>query len=103
MFVLFFSNYGRCVDIFAPGTLIKGAWIGSVSATRTISGTSMASPHVCGIAALILGEKPNATPEAVLDILDTTATKGVIDLECIGSACNQSPNSLAFNGCEIVN
>jgi len=94
-----FSNYGRCVDIFAPGTLIKAAWIGSQTATRTISGTSMASPHVCGITALILGRDGNATPKQVLELLNSTASKNMIDLDCISSACNQSPNSLVFNGC----
>jgi subtilisin family serine protease len=95
-----FSNYGSCVDVFAPGTLIKAAWIGSETAFNIISGTSMASPHVCGIATLILGDQPNNTPKQVLDLIVSTSNKKLINMACDGDkTCLQSPNYLAYNSC----
>jgi len=95
-----FSNYGRCVDIFGPGTLIKAAWIGSTTATRTISGTSMASPHVCGVASLFLGDASSSTPAQIFRQMNTTSNRNMITMNCgLSSACSASPNSLVFNGC----
>lgn len=73
-----FSNYGPCVDVFAPGSSIASAWIGSSSARRTISGTSMASPHVAGVAALYLSAHPEASPSEVSTALLAAATSGVL-------------------------
>ena len=68
-----YSNYGTCVDLHAPGSSITSAWIGSNSATNTISGTSMATPHVAGAAALYL-EDVSASPQQVRDALVSNAS-----------------------------
>lgn len=84
-----FSNKGSCVDIFAPGSAITSAWYQGDNDTNTISGTSMASPHVAGAAALILAQNPGAAPATVFSALlqDGTSNK----LSGIGSG---SPNLL---------
>jgi len=73
-----FSNYGACVDIFAPGVDITSAWIGDTDATNTISGTSMACPHVSGAAALILQANPSLTPDEVWNQMAADATPNVV-------------------------
>lgn len=72
------SNYGTCVDWFAPGSGITSAWYTSTTATNTISGTSMATPHTAGAAALYLSTNPSATPQQVRDALYANTTKGVV-------------------------
>jgi len=66
-----YSNYGSCVDLWAPGTSITSAWIGGSSATRTISGTSMASPHVAGLAARLAQAFPGISNSAIVSKLST--------------------------------
>ncbi|HEX5872815.1 MAG TPA: fibronectin type III domain-containing protein, partial [Longimicrobium sp.] len=87
-----FSNWGTCVDLFAPGGNITSAWWNSNTATNTISGTSMASPHVAGVAALYLQGSPTATPATVgAQILASTTPSRVTN---IGTG---SPNRLLFS------
>ncbi len=88
-----FSNYGTCLDIFAPGSSITSSWNTSNSATSTISGTSMATPHVVGAAALYLASNPSATPAQVRDALVTGATTGAVT-----SPGSGSPNRLLYTG-----
>lgn len=72
------SNWGSCVKVFAPGTDILSAWIGSDTDTRTFTGTSMSSPHVAGIAAIYLQGDPWAAPWKVQDAVVSSATGGVV-------------------------
>jgi aqualysin 1 len=72
------ANYGSCVDWFAPGVSITSAWHNSTTATRTISGTSMATPHTAGVAALYLQSNPSASPSTVRTALYNNTTKGIV-------------------------
>lgn len=76
-----FSNYGRCVDIYAPGRFIVSAWNTGVNDINTISGTSMASPHVAGAAALYLQTSPQATPAVVADAIIRNATGNLAEVD----------------------
>lgn len=86
-----FSNYGRCVDLFAPGVDITSAYRDSDDDWRVLSGTSMASPHVAGAVALYVQHRPEASPTQVALAITSSATKGVIRGPGIGS-----PNRLLF-------
>jgi subtilisin family serine protease len=107
-----FSNWGSCLDIFAPGENITSAWVGytgggggggggggdgtqpyiASTSSNTISGTSMASPHVAGVAALYLQGNTTATPAAVTSAIINNATTGVVT-----SAGTGSPNRLLYS------
>eukprot|EP00026_Physarum_polycephalum_P009531 Phypoly_transcript_09659.p1 GENE.Phypoly_transcript_09659~~Phypoly_transcript_09659.p1 ORF type:complete len:403 (+),score=72.03 Phypoly_transcript_09659:114-1322(+) len=80
-----FSNWGTCVNIFAPGSSITSDWIGSNTATNTISGTSMATPHVAGVAALVLGQGLATTPAAVRTWIVNNASSGKVTNPGTGS------------------
>jgi subtilisin family serine protease len=86
-----YSNIGTCLDVFAPGTNIVSTWSTSDTATNTISGTSMATPHVTGAVARYLTSNPGATPAQVQTWLTSTATNGVVT-----NAGTGSPNKLLF-------
>ncbi|HET7462350.1 MAG TPA: S8 family serine peptidase [Longimicrobium sp.] len=86
------SNWGTCVDLFAPGDNITSAWYTSTTATNTISGTSMASPHVAGVAALYLQANTAATPATVASAIINNATLGKVT-----NAGTGSPNRLLYS------
>ncbi|SCL15985.1 S8 family peptidase [Micromonospora inyonensis] len=86
-----FSSFGSCLDIFAPGSSIVSAWNTSDTATNNISGTSMATPHVVGAAALVAGANPTWTPQQVRDKLVNDTTSGVVTNPGTGS-----PNKLLY-------
>lgn len=88
-----FSNYGSVVDVHAPGTSILSAWIGSTSASNTISGTSMASPHVAGLGAYLLRKNGPQTPAALCAFIASSANQGVLTGLPSGTV-----NKLAYNG-----
>ncbi len=73
-----FSNYGSCVDVYAPGVGITSAWISSATSSAVLSGTSMASPHVAGVVAQILSANLAVTPADVALAVIATATFGAI-------------------------
>jgi len=86
-----FSNFGSCVDVFAPGVSITSTYVGSTTATATMSGTSMAAPHVAGVAALVLQVAGSLTPSQVSARIVADATTNAVL-----SAGTGSPNLLAF-------
>jgi hypothetical protein len=88
-----FSNFGTCLDIFAPGDGITSAWNTSNTATNTISGTSMATPHVVGAAALYLERNPTSTPLQVRNALVNNGSPGKVFNPGTGS-----PNVLLYTG-----
>ena len=87
-----FSNFGTCVDIFAPGSSITSSWNTSDTATNTISGTSMATPHVTGVAALFLETNPTASPATVTAAIINASTPNKVTNPGTGS-----PNRLLFS------
>jgi len=87
-----FSNFGTCLDIFAPGSGILSAWFSSNTATATLSGTSMASPHVAGVAALYKQANPGASSTTVRNAIVNNATTNVVT-----NAGSGSPNRLLYS------
>ena len=98
----YFSNYGACNDIFAPGLNIMSTWIGSKYAVNTISGTSMASPHIAGLLAYMLSLQPASgsafavaeiTPKQLKEDLIAVATQ-----DALADVPGDTTNILAWNG-----
>jgi len=89
-----FSSFGPCCDIFAPGTGITAAWIGGVDRTNTISGTSMASPHIAGIAAKWWSAVPTLTNAQVQTAISAAGNRDIITNPGAGS-----PNVLGLMNC----
>jgi aqualysin 1 len=87
-----FSNFGTCLDLFAPGSGILSAWFTSNTATATLSGTSMASPHVAGVAALYRQANPSASATTVRNAIVNNATTNVVT-----NAGSGSPNRLLYS------
>jgi len=87
-----FSNFGTCLDLFAPGSGILSSWFSSDTATATLSGTSMASPHVAGVAALYKQVNPSASSSTVRNAIVNNATTNVVT-----SAGTGSPNRLLYS------
>jgi subtilisin family serine protease len=88
-----YSNYGNCLDVFAPGSSITSAWNTGDTATNTISGTSMATPHVTGVAALALSKNAGLTPAQVRDSIVNSGSAGTVSAAGTGS-----PNVLLYSG-----
>jgi len=100
-----YSNFGTCVTLFAPGELIESTYIGDGNTeTKTMSGTSMASPMVAGVVALYLGENGYSTPAEVKNYLLANAKSNEMDLLCTNSpykdTCLKTPNKLVSVSCE---
>jgi cerevisin len=98
----YFSNFGKCNDIFAPGLNILSTWIGSEHATNTISGTSMASPHIAGLLAYLLSLQPSKDSAfAVADITPKKLKANLISIATVGALSDvpsNTKNILAWNG-----
>jgi len=97
----YFSNKGKCVDLFAPGLNILSTWVGDKYATKTISGTSMASPHIAGLLAYFLSLQPDSDSEFAVGHLPPKELKE--NLRVIASTnrlsnVEDTPNLLAWNG-----
>ena|ERR1700736_6612234 len=97
----YFSNHGKCVDIFAPGLNILSTWIGSEDAINTISGTSMASPHICGLLSYFLSLAPSSGSDYNVPISPAKLKKRMVKIatpDMLEDIPAGTVNLLAWNG-----
>lgn len=97
----YFSNWGKCTDIFAPGLSIQSTWIGSKYAVNTISGTSMASPHIAGLLAYYLSLQPAIDSEFYAPLTPAKLKASLLQIATEGTLTDlpkDTPNLLAWNG-----
>jgi cerevisin len=97
----YFSNHGKCVDIFAPGLNILSTWIGSKYATNTISGTSMASPHICGLLTYFLSLAPSSDSDYTVPVTPAKLKKRMVNIatpDMLTDIPSGTVNLLAWNG-----
>lgn len=92
-----FSNYGRCLDIFAPGVSIRSSWKDSNTSSKVLNGTSMATPHVAGAAALYLAAHTGASPATV-----SAQLRGVATVGTVSNGGSGSPNLLLYSRSDLV-
>lgn len=91
-----FSNVGECVAIYAPGSNIVSTYIGGTDSSKSMDGTSMASPHVAGIAANLMSKKAYASAQELYDAIRAIATMGIVRFDA-SKTSSPSNNLLAFN------
>ncbi|CAO3613090.1 unnamed protein product [Cunninghamella blakesleeana] len=93
-----YSDVGKCVSIYAPGSNIKSTWIGSTDATKNLDGTSMSNPHVAGIAATLMSQKNYGSVDELYNDLRSMATRDVLTFGQNKKSTSENINLLAYNG-----
>jgi len=94
-----FSNWGRCQSVWAPGQNILGAWSTSNTATNTISGTSMASPHAAGVVTNILSTRPASPPMSPAEVIALVKSHATENVVRDGREANGTPNLMVYSRC----
>lgn len=93
-----FSNWGKCVDIFAPGATVVSDWLNC--GTMTLSGTTVASAYVTGVVASLWMANPSLKPSEIQATLLSKASSGIIDMRCVTDSCELTPNLMVYNTCQ---
>ncbi|KAI9482610.1 peptidase S8/S53 domain-containing protein, partial [Zychaea mexicana] len=95
--VPYYSDTGRCVKVYAPGSNIRSTWIGGSDETKVLDGTSMANPHVVGIAASLMSKQPSLSPKELYEAIVTKATSNMLTFTTTSDA-DLNSNLIAYNG-----